>query len=119
MMRFLQRRPKCRAASFKGPYINKYTKSVAKGPQSTERYGAKAKHWKASVSSAIVYPLGLTGTEQRVLYSAVTNEPFSFVEEKVINGIRHARHINQKTGDVLLLSEESLKLRFTSEKKNC
>jgi len=67
---------------------------------------------------AIVYPLGLTGTEQRVLYSAVTNEPFSFVEEKVINGIRHARHINQKTGDVLLLPEESLKLRFTSEEKN-
>ena len=66
---------------------------------------------------AIVYPLGLTGTEQRVLYSAVTNEPFSFVEEKVINGIRHARLINQKTFDVLLLSEESLKLRFTSEKK--
>ena len=71
-----------------------------------------------SVSSAIIYPLHLTGTEQRVLYSAVTNEPFSLVEEKVINGIRHARLINQKTGDVLLLSEESLKLRFTSEEQN-
>ena len=70
-----------------------------------------------SVSSAIVYPLGLAKTEQCVLYSAVTNEPFSLVEQKVINGIRHARLINQKTGDVLLLSEESLKLRFTSEEK--
>jgi hypothetical protein len=69
-------------------------------------------------ASVIAYPLGLAKTEQRVLYSAVTNEPFSLVEEKVINGIRHARLINQKTGDVLLLSEESLRLRFTSEEQN-
>jgi hypothetical protein len=71
-----------------------------------------------SISSTIVYPLGLAKTEQRVLYSAVTNEPFSLVEEKVINGIRHARLINQKTGDAFLLSEESLRLRFTSEEQN-
>ena len=67
---------------------------------------------------AIVYPVDAAADKPRVLYSAVTNEPFSLIGEKVVNEIKHVQLRNEITGDMLLLSEEALKHKFSNEELN-
>ena len=69
-------------------------------------------------ASVIVYPVEAAADKPRILYSAVTNEPFLFIGEKVINEIKHVQLRNEITGDMLLLSEESLKHKFSNEEVN-
>ena len=69
-------------------------------------------------ASAIVDPIDAAADEPRILYSAVTNEPFLFIGEKVVNEIKHVQLRNEITGDMLLLSEEALKHKFSKEEVN-
>jgi len=69
-------------------------------------------------ASVIVYPVEAAADKPYILYSAVTNEPFLFIGEKVVNNIKHVQLRNQITGDMLLLSEEALKHKFSKEEIN-
>ena len=69
-------------------------------------------------ASVIVYPVEAAADKPRILYSAVTNEPFLFIGEKVINEIKHVQLRNEITGDMLLLSDEALKHKFSNEEVN-
>ena len=66
-------------------------------------------------ASVIVYPVEAAADKPRRLYNAVTNQPFLFIGEKVVNEIKHVQLRNEITGDMLLLSEEALKHRFSNE----
>jgi hypothetical protein len=69
-------------------------------------------------ASVIVYPVEAAADKPHILYSAVTNEPFLFIGEKVVNDIKHVQLRNEITGDILLLSEEALKHKFSKEEIN-
>ena len=69
-------------------------------------------------ASVIVCPVEAAADKPRILYSAVTNEPFLFIGEKVVNEIKHVQLRNEITGDMLLLSEEALKHKFSKEEVN-
>ena len=66
-------------------------------------------------ASVIVYPVEAAADKPRILYSAVTNEPFLFIGGKVVNDIKHVQLRNEITGDMLLLSEEALEHKFSKE----
>ena len=69
-------------------------------------------------ASVIVYPVEAAADKPRILYSAVTNEPFLFIGGKVVNDIKHVQLRNEITGDMLLLSQEALKHKFSKEEIN-
>jgi hypothetical protein len=69
-------------------------------------------------ASVIVYPVEAAADKPHILYSAVTNEPFLSIGEKVVNNIKHVQLRNEITGDMLLLSEEALKHKFSKEEIN-
>ena len=69
-------------------------------------------------ASVIVNLVEAAADKPRILYSAVTNEPFLFIREKVVNDIKHVQLRNEVTGDMLLLSEEALEHKFSKEEIN-
>ena len=69
-------------------------------------------------ASVIAYPVEAAADKPRRLYNAVTNQPFLFIGEKVINEIKHVQLRNEITGDMLLLSDEALKHKFSNEEVN-
>ena len=69
-------------------------------------------------ASVITYPVEAAADKPRILYSALTNEPFLLIGEKVVNEIKHVQLRNEITGDMLLLSEEALKHKFSKEEIN-
>ncbi|MDA7809176.1 hypothetical protein N8974_00855 [bacterium] len=69
-------------------------------------------------ASVIVYPVEAAADKPRILYSTVTNEPFLFIGEKVINEIKHFQLRNEITGDMFLLSDEALKHKFSNGEVN-
>ena len=69
-------------------------------------------------ASVIVYPVEAAADKPRRLYNAVTNQPFLFIGEKVVNEIKHVQLRNEITGDVFLISEEALEHKFSKEEIN-
>ena len=66
----------------------------------------------------IVCPVEAAADEPRMFYNPVTNEPFLFIGEKVVNEIKHVQLRNEITGDMLLLTEASILERFSEKEVN-
>jgi hypothetical protein len=85
---------------------------ISKRPQTSPEVS------EAFDASVIAYPVKAAADKPRILYSAVTNEPFLFIGKKVVNEIKHVQLRNEVTGDMLLLSEEALEHKFSKEEIN-
>ena len=85
---------------------------ISKRPQTSPEVS------EAFDASVIAYPVEAAADKPRRLYNAVTNQPFLFIGEKVVNEIKHVQLRNEITGDMFLVSEEALEHKFSKEEVN-